>query len=47
MTDMQIAVRFRRKAGGNFAVVFIECQVIGDNMPDKVVCDRLIFSARH
>jgi len=36
MTDMQITVRFRRKACDNFTVVFVVFEIVGNDLADKV-----------
>jgi len=36
MTDMNIAVRFRRKTGRNFPVVFVRFQIVIDDVADKI-----------
>ena len=36
MADMQIAIGFGRETGGNFALVLIGFEVIGDDMANKI-----------
>ena len=36
MTDMQVAIRLRRKTGSHLAVIFTFCKVTVDDLSDKI-----------
>ena len=44
MTDMQITVRFRWKAGGDFSVVFVFFKIAVNDLTDKVFRKLVIVS---